>query len=168
MNARRVRLEWAEQTYWMQAAQTFAQLRDAQTQVSFSGYVVALRDEAEFAQWVGAQGPGKIRLIQRADGVEVQTAVGKVPGPDPEGPTLPARAGSLSHPSLQKVLVMLRERFGAEDGIWIVPSFGMPLSAVLSVVRTIGELPKESRFPYTALVFPRPPPQAAGYPSTGR
>jgi len=56
-------------------------------------FPVLLRDEAAFQRWLDEPKPGKIRVIQRADGFELMTNIGKLPGADPNGPTAPIRGG---------------------------------------------------------------------------
>jgi hypothetical protein len=128
-------------------------LRHASEPVAFK---LKLRDEEEFRRWLDEPKPGKIRIIQRSDGLELQTNVGKLPGADPNGPTLPLRGGRLDIANLRRGLARLLERFPQAKDSCLVPSFGVELSRIATVLSGYYRGPGEPMFSELCLVYPRP------------
>ena len=89
------------ETYLAQVAGWLAQLDDARAEVWLAhpdeaiAFRLTLRDESSFQAWLDEPVAGKVRIIQREDGFEVVTNMGKLPGWDPNGPTVPLRGGQL-------------------------------------------------------------------------
>jgi hypothetical protein len=117
---------------------------------------VRLRDEAAFRLWLDEPKPGKIRIIQRADGLELQTNIGKLPGADPNGPTVPLRGGQLDVAGARRALSRLKERFDEAQDVCVVPSFGTELGRVADVLTADYAGPRERSFDELCLVYPRP------------
>ncbi len=123
---------------------------------------VKLRDEANFNTWLDEGVAGKLRIIQRADGFELQTNMGKLAGADPKGPTVPTRGGSLDLVTLQKGLDRVKQRFTAAPDVCFMPSYA---TAFHDATRAIAAnwLSKESVvFAQACLVYPRPAVRDAG------
>lgn len=118
---------------------------------------LVLRDEAAFQAWLDEPKPGKVRVIQRADGYELSTNVGKLPGADPNGPSVPAYAGGLDIATLRHGLTLLHERFKKAEDACIVPSYGTELQKVASSLSGFFEGPDRPIFDEQCLVYPRPP-----------
>jgi len=119
-------------------------------------FPVLLRDEAAFQRWLDEPKPGKVRVIQRADGFELATNIGKLPGADPNGPTVPTRGGQMDVATLRKGLGRLRERFSNAEDACLVPSFGTELQAVARALSGFWSAPGEPVFPGVCLVYPAP------------
>jgi hypothetical protein len=125
-------------------------------------YRLTLKDETEFQAWLDEPKPGKIRIIQREDGLEVQTNVGKLPGIDPNGPTVPLRGGQLDVGALRRGLGRLKSRFDdAADVCW-VPSFGTELARVAEAMSGNYRGAGQRLFDQLCLVYPRPRPRDGG------
>lgn len=118
-------------------------------------FPVELRDERAFDAWLDEPKPGKIRIIQRQDGLELASAVGKLPGADPNGPTVPVRGGRLDVATTREGLQRLQLRFHASDAC-LVPSFGTELRAVGTVLSAFWSGAKDPLFERVCLVYPRP------------
>ncbi|WP_375741768.1 hypothetical protein NR800_18810 [Corallococcus interemptor] len=119
-------------------------------------YRVVLRDEQGFRAWLEEVAPGKLRVIQRADGFELTTSVGKLPGPDRNGPSVPVRGGRQDIATLRRELARLKTRFTTSDDLCLVPSFG---TEVVQVARALGGTyvaPREGLFDTLCLVYPTP------------
>src|SRR5260370_33156575 len=86
-------------------------------------FKLALKDERAFQSWLDQPIPGRIRVVQRADGLELQTALGKLAGPDPNGPTIPLREGQLDLRLLPQSLLSLQRRVEKQNRPALVPSF---------------------------------------------
>ena len=120
-------------------------------------FPVELRDEAAFDAWLDEPKPGKLRVVQRQDGLELVSGIGKIPGPDPNGPTVPVRGGRLDVATAREGLQRLQLRFHAPDAC-LVPSFGTELRAAATVLSAFWSGPREPMFERVCLVYPRPPP----------
>ena len=150
-----------ETTYVAELAPLLAALQDAHvtTWILHPGGAVAfpvtLRDEREFDVWLDEPRAGKLRVIQRQDGLELVTGIGKIPGPDPNGPTVPIRGGRLDVGTTREGLQRLQLRFHAPDAC-LVPSFGTELRAVATVLSAFWGGPNEPLFETVSLVYPRP------------
>jgi len=149
------------EVYMAELAPLFAALDDGKvpTWILHPGGAVAfpveLRDERAFDAWLDEPKPGKIRIIQRQDGLELVSGIGKLPGPDPNGPTVPVRGGRLDVATTREGLQRLQLRFHAPDAC-LVPSFGTELRAVGTVLSAFWSGPREPLFERVCLVYPRP------------
>jgi hypothetical protein len=150
-------------TYLAQVAPLLAALDDAGTETWLlhpSGKVafrVALRDAAAFDVWLHLPRPGALRIIERQDGLELVSNVGKLPGGDANGPTVPRRGGQLDVALAREGLERLKSRFAQADTLCVVPSFATELretGALLSAAWTSADGPL---FAALCLVYPRPP-----------
>jgi hypothetical protein len=157
-----VLLSFSPDTYLAQVAAWFARLDDAGLAVHLKhpdldvAYPVELRDEKAFQAWLDDPVPGKLRIIQRADGFELQTNVGKLAGPDPNGPTVPLRGGQFDLWNLHQGLEKIRGRFPEAPDLCLVPSFGMELHAVIRAMGANQPADSSALFPSWCLVYPRP------------
>ena len=120
-------------------------------------FPVKLRDEPAFQAWLDEATPGKIRVIQRADGFELVTNLGKLPGSDPNGPTIPLRGGQLDLHRLRLGLERLRGRFPDAPDCCFVPSFGMPVADVVRALAAASGGPGDELFQEFCIVYSRPP-----------
>ncbi|RKH12055.1 hypothetical protein D7V97_09680 [Corallococcus sp. CA053C] len=119
-------------------------------------YRLVLRDEAGFRAWLAEVAPGKLRIIQRADGFELTTSVGKLPGPDRNGPSVPVRGGRQDIASLRRELTRLKGRFTTSDDLCLVPSFGTELVQVARALGGTYVAPERALFDTLCLVYPTP------------
>ena len=150
-----------ERTYLVQVAPLLAKLDDGEVETWLLhpskrvAFRIVLRDESAFGRWLDEPKPGKVRIIQRSDGLELVTNMGKLPGFDPNGPTVPSLAGELDLSLLREGLAKLKERFGSEE-LCVVPSFGSPLQKTAELLT--GNYPAERAplFKELSLVYPRP------------
>jgi len=147
-------------TYLAQVAPLLAALDDAQLAVwllhdAGVAFPLRLRDERAFDTWLDQPTSGKLRVVQRQDGLELVSGVGKLPGPDPNGPTVPLRGGRLDIATARQGLQRLQQRFHAQDAC-LVPSFGTELRAVATALTAFWVGPKEPLFAELCLVYPRP------------
>lgn len=149
------------ETFLVQAAATLAALDDVGADVFLQhpeapvAWPVELRDEGAFQSWVDDPEPGKVRVIQRADGFEVQTNLGKLPGHDPNGPTVPARGGQLDLTTLARGLERVALKFKTNE-LCFVPSFGTELAQVHRAIAANWKSAETAWFPQACLVYPRP------------
>lgn len=150
------------ETYLAQAAGWLARLDDAEAEVWLAhpeaGIAVRLelRDEVAFRAWLDEPVPGKVRVIHRQDGFEVMTNLGKLPGGDPNGPTVPVRGGQLDLTTLQRGLQRVRQRFPEAPDVCFVPSFGIELSQTARSLVVDFAASDAPIFPSVCLVYPRP------------
>jgi hypothetical protein len=148
-------------TYLVQAAAVLARLDDVGADAFLKhpdaelAWPVDLRDEGAFQTWIDDPEPGKVRVIHRADGFELQTNLGKLPGQDPNGPTVPVRGGVMDLKTLQRGLERVATKFKTKD-VCFVPSFGMELSQVSRAIAANWTSSEVAWFPTTCLVYPRP------------
>jgi hypothetical protein len=149
-------------TYLAQVSALLAMLDDAKLetwilhpsrQVAFK---VTLRDEPAFQQWIDAPNPGNVRIIQRSDGLELQTNLGKLAGADPNGPTVPVKSGVLDVATLRRALGRLKQRFDQAADVCLVPSFGTELARSAIVLSGDYSAPGERIFGELCFVYPRP------------
>jgi hypothetical protein len=128
------------------------------------GFKVVLRDNAQFERWLAEPEPGKIRVIQRADGFELQTNIGKMPGSDSNGPTVPIRGGQLDIARLRRALERLKERFSKAPDSCLVPSYGTELPSIARALSGYYRAEGKRIFDQLCLVYPRAgqPPSDAG------
>ena len=106
------------------AAPLLALLNDAEARVFLAhpqgrvAYPLELLDEPAFAEWLDQPIPGRVRVIQREDGFELQTAVGKLPGPDRNAPSIPIRGGRQDLSVLREAMTRLKQRFRTDQAWW--------------------------------------------------
>lgn len=150
-----------EEVYMAELAPLLAALDDARVPAwvlhpsGAVAFLVDLRDEAAFDAWLDEPKAGKLRVVQRQDGLELVSAIGKIPGPDPNGPTVPVRGGRLDVATAREGLQRLQLRFHAPDAC-LVPSFGTELRAAATVLSAFWGGAKEPLFERVCLVYPRP------------
>ncbi len=151
-----------EDTYLAQLAPLLASIGDGKEELWLQhptapiAFKVTLRDAAHFQEWIDEPVPGKLRVIQRADGFELQTNLGKLPGGDPNGPTVPLRGGKMDLTTLQRGFQRIQGKFKSAPDVCFVPSFGTEFAKISSAM-AVNYLSAESAyFPETCLVFPRP------------
>lgn len=160
--ATRVLLVPAGDTYVAQASALLAKLDDAGAEVWLKhpdaaiAFAVQLRDEPAFRAWLDEPVAGKLRVIHRADGFELQTNLGKLPGPDVNGPTVPLRGGEMDLTTLQRGLEKISLRFKGAPDLCFVPSFGMALNDTVRAMAANYTDSSTSYFATTCLVYPRP------------
>lgn len=156
-----VRLDPEGETYLAQVLPFLSALDDANRTVWLSdprdhvAFRIDLRDEAEFQRWVDDPTPGKLRIIQRADGFELQTNMGKLPGADPNGPSVPNRGG-LDLPTLNKGLLLIKGRFKDAKDVCFVPTWGTSLADIAHAMQANFFESGEPIFSELCLVYPRP------------
>lgn len=147
--------------YLMQVAPLFSVLADRGSKVWLAhpegdfGYRLMLFDEAAYQHWIDLPEPGRLRVIMRGDGYELATSVGKLPGPDRNGPSVPLRQGRHDLGRLRLAFEALLDRFSTEDMICWVPSFGMELQTVARSLAATFEDDGDSMLERQCLVFPR-------------
>lgn len=108
----------------------------------------------DFGAWLDAEKPlGKIRIVMRADGLEVVTDRGKVPGPDRYGPSLPSPGARPDYAGVEDASRKLRARFRDEDTAGLVPSASIPVAQAARVLSLLNG-PQGERFEKTFLVYP--------------
>ena len=150
------------ETYLAQVAGLLTALDDASAEVWLAhpeapiAFRLALKDERAFQEWLDEPVAGKVRVIHRADGFEVSTNMGKLPGGDPNGPTVPLRGGQLDLEMLQRGLGRVHHRFPDAGDVCFVPSFGMELSKTAEAMAADFPRADAPIFPVTCLVYPRP------------
>ncbi len=158
----RVMLVAYADTYLAQVAPTLARLDDAGAVILIRhpdaeiAFPIRLRDEPAFQKWLDEPEPGKFRVIYRADGFELQTNMGHVPGQDPSGPTVPLRGGQLDLLTLQKGIEKVQARFKSAPDYCVVASFGSELSSIARILAANYVSAEVSYFKETCLVYPRP------------
>jgi hypothetical protein len=118
---------------------------------------LTLRDAPAFQAWIDEPVPGKVRVIHRADGFELQTNLGKLPGADPNGPTVPVRGGKMDLTTLQRGFVRVQAKFKSAPDVCFVPSFGMELQQIARALAVNYAKPDQPFFEGLCLVYPRPP-----------
>ncbi|WP_240359171.1 hypothetical protein [Pyxidicoccus trucidator] len=149
-------------TYLVQASELLVVLRDSAKEVWLKhpdapvAYRVVLRDEEGFRAWLAEVAPGKLRIIQRSDGFELTTSVGKLPGPDANGPSVPVRGGRQDLATLRRGLGLLKGRFKTSEDICLVPSFGTEVAQAARALGATYSAPGEPLFETLCLIFPTP------------
>ncbi|GMU63147.1 MAG: hypothetical protein AMXMBFR34_49100 [Myxococcaceae bacterium] len=151
-----------EGTYLVQVAPLLAALDDAKVEVWLKhpeadiAWRLALRDEPTFQRWLEEPVPGKLRVIHRADGFELQTNMGKLHGADPNGPTVPVRGGKMDLATLRRGFERVQSRFTDAPDYCFMPSFGMELAQTARAMVANQLSATEAFFDGTCLVYPRP------------
>jgi hypothetical protein len=149
------------ETYLVQAAALLAALDDVGADAYLQhpdepiAWPIDLRDEGAFQSWIDDPEPGKVRVIHRADGFELQTNLGKLAGQDPNGPTVPVRGGQMDLKTLQRGIERVAKHFKTKD-LCFVPSFGMELQQVSRAFAVNWSNAETAWFPTECLVYPRP------------
>ncbi|MCP3057994.1 hypothetical protein LXT21_04300 [Myxococcus sp. K38C18041901] len=149
-------------TFLAQVSELFAALRDSAGAVWLAhpdapvAYRLVLRDEEGFREWLAEVAPGKLRIIQRADGFELSTSVGKLPGPDANGPSVPVREGRQDLAMLRRGLGLLKGRFKQSEDLCLVPSFGTEVAQAARALGAVYAAPGEPLFETLCLVYPTP------------
>jgi len=150
-------------TYLAQVAPLLAALDDAAVaswllhpngQVAFQ---LTLRDAPAFDAWLHRPVPGALRIIQRQDGLELVSNVGKLPGGDANGPTVPRRGGQLDVALAREGLQRMKKRFPEAEGLCVVPSFATELRETATVLTAAWAAADQPLFASLCLVYPRPP-----------
>lgn len=151
-----------EDTFVAQVSAQLATLDDARREVWLKhpeapiAFKVKLRDATAFQSWIDEPVPGKVRVIHRGDGFELQTNLGKLPGADPNGPTVPLRGGKMDLTTLQRGFTLVQAKFKAAPDVCFAPSFGMELSKVSRALAVNYVSPESAYFGELCLVYPRP------------
>ncbi|MFP2928394.1 hypothetical protein ACLESO_25010 [Pyxidicoccus sp. 3LG] len=149
-------------TFLVQTSELLTVLRDSVKAVWLKhpdgpvAYPLVLRDEDGFREWLAEVAPGKLRIIMRADGFELTTSVGKLPGPDPNGPSVPVRGGRQDIATLRRGLGLLKGRFKTSEDICLVPSFGTEVAQAARALGGVYTAPGEPLFETLCFVFPTP------------
>jgi hypothetical protein len=149
-------------TFLAQASELLATLRDVAGEVWLLhpdapvAYRLLLRDEQGFQAWLAEVAPGKLRIIQRADGFELTTSVGKLVGPDPNGPSVPVRGGKQDLARLRQGLGLLKGRFQTSEELCLLPSFGTEVAQAARTLSGAYTAPGEPLFETLCLVYPTP------------
>ncbi len=166
--AKRVLLLPVDDTYLAQASALLAKLDDAGADVWLKhpdaniAFGLQLRDESSFQNWLDEPVAGKLRVIHRTDGFELQTGLGKLPGPDVRGPTVPVRGGKMDLTTLQRGMKQISNRFRGAPDLCFVPSFGMSLNDTARAMAANFVDETTAYFPTTCMVYPRPRARDAG------
>ena len=151
-----------QETYLAQLAPLLATLAAGKDEVWLKhveapiAFKLKLRDAPEFQAWIDEPVPGKLRVIQRGDGFELQTNLGKLPGGDPNGPTVPLRGGKLDLTTLQRGFQRIQAKFKSAPDVCFVPSFGTELEEISRAMAVNYVSADTAYFPETCLVYPRP------------
>ena len=150
-------------TYLAQVTALLAVLDGASAQVWLSlpeapglAWPVQLRDEANFNAWLDEPMAGKLRIVQRSDGFELQTNMGKLAGADPKGPTVPTRGGALDLVTLQRGLERVKQRFAQAPDVCFMPSYGTSLHDAARAVASNWLAKDKVVFAGACMVYPRP------------
>jgi hypothetical protein len=156
-------LTFDDETYLAQISERLAALDDSDAEVWFKhphkdvAFRVKLMDEAAFQQWLTEPVPGQLRIVQRSDGLELTTNMGKLPGFDPNGPSIPVRGGKLDIPTLRASLEKLKQRFGSKaKQVCLLPSFGTELWKITEVMSGTFRANGDAIYEELCLVYPRP------------
>lgn len=164
-----VLLSFDADAYLAQQLPLLARLDDAGAEVwlqspdvSAIAWPVKLRDEANFNVWLDDGGPGKLRIVHRTDGFELQTNMGKLAGADARGPTVPTRGGSYDLVMLQKGLDRVKARFTAAADVCFMPTYAMPMRDAIRAIATNWISKDSVVFGGACLVYPRPATRDAG------
>jgi hypothetical protein len=150
-------------TYLAQVAPLLAALDDAGVEtwllhpLGKVAFHVSLRDAPTFDAWLHEPKPGALRVIERQDGLELVSNVGKLPGSDANGPTVPRRGGQLDVALAREGLERLKGRFADANTLCVVPSFATELRETASLLTAAWTSEDGPLFASVCLVYPRPP-----------
>ncbi|MBI5481638.1 MAG: hypothetical protein HY906_22470 [Deltaproteobacteria bacterium] len=148
------------ETFFAQAAALLTRLDDGGFDVWLAhpdvdgAYQVDLRDETRFQMWLEEATPGKLRVVQRADGFELQTNMGKLPGPDANGPSVPARGGKMDLATLQRGLSKVKSRFTEAPDVCFMPTFGTDVGDVVRALAANSLSADAPVYAQLCLVYP--------------
>jgi hypothetical protein len=117
---------------------------------------LSLWDAPTFDAWLHEPKPGALRIIQRQDGLELVTNVGKLPGGDANGPTVPRRGGQLDVALAREGLERLKSRFSDADTLCVVPSFATEVRETAALLSAAWASADGPLFTALCLVYPRP------------
>ncbi len=164
-----VLLSFDADAYLAQQLPLLARLDDAGAQVWLQSpdvptlaWPVKLRDEANFNAWLDESVAGKLRIVHRTDGFELQTNMGKLAGNDAKGPTVPTRGGAYDLVTLQKGLDRVKGRFAAAPDVCFMPTYAMPMHDAIRAIATNWLTRDSVVFAEACLVYPRPSQRDAG------
>ena len=155
-------------SFMAQTSELLEVLRDSAAEVWLKhpdaavAYRLVLRDEEGFREWLAEVAPGKLRIIQRSDGFELSTSVGKLPGGDPNGPSVPVRGGKQDIATLRKGLERLKGRFKTAEDLCLVPSFGTEVAQAARALSGVYTALGEPLFETLCLIYPTPPRRSDG------
>jgi hypothetical protein len=158
-------------TFLAQTSELFATLRESAREVWLLhpdapvAYRLVVRDEQGFQAWLAEVAPGKLRIIQRQDGFELTTSVGKLPGPDANGPSIPVRGGKQDIATLRTGLGKLKGRFTTSEDLCLVPSFGTELAQAARALSGVYVAPGEPLFETLCFIYPTPKAPGEGPPA---
>jgi hypothetical protein len=150
------------ETYLAQLAPLLAALDDAGQETwllhpsAKVAFQLTLRDGPAFDAWLHESKPGALRIVQRQDGLELVSNVGKLPGSDANGPTVPRRGGQLDVTLAREGLNLLKRRFPEARMLCVVPSFGTELRETAAVLTAAWSSADGPLFDSLCLVYPRP------------
>ena len=94
----------------------------------------------------------------RPDGFELSTSVGKLPGPDANGPSVPVRGGRQDIATLRLGLSRLKGRFKTSEDLCLVPSFGTEVAQAARALSGVYTAPGEPLFETLCFIYPTPGP----------
>jgi hypothetical protein len=117
---------------------------------------LSLWDAPTFDTWLHEPKPGALRIIQRQDGLELVSNVGKLPGADANGPTVPRRGGQLDVALAREGLERLKSRFSDADTLCVVPSFATEVRETAALLTAAWANADGPIFSALCLVYPRP------------
>ena len=101
------------------------------------------RPASALGPWMDAERPlAKIRLMVRADGMEIVTARGKIPGPDRYGPSVPTKGGRHDAALLSQSLAKLAAYFPDENHVALLASPQTSAQTVAMALDTLGHASK--------------------------
>jgi hypothetical protein len=158
-----VLLAFDAETYLAQTLELLALLDDAgarvwlgSADVATLAWPVKLRDESNFNAWLDEPVAGKLRVIHRSDGFELQTNMGKLAGGDPKGPTVPTRGGAYDLVTLQKGLERVKQRFTGAPDVCFLPTYAMAMHDATRAIAANWLSKDAVVFAEACLVYPRP------------
>lgn len=152
-----------EDTFLVQVAPLLERLDDERREVWLKhpdanlAFRVKLRDATRFQAWIDEPAPGKVRVIHREDGFELTTNLGKLPGADPNGPTVPVRGGQMDLTTLQKGFERVQAKFREAPDVCFVPAYGIELQKIARAMSVDYFDADTPYFKELCLVYPRPP-----------
>jgi hypothetical protein len=117
---------------------------------------LSLWDAPTFDAWLHEPKPGALRIIQRQDGLELVSNVGKLPGGDANGPTVPRRGGQLDVALTREGLERLKSRFSDAETLCVVPSFATEVRETAALLTAAWASADAPLFAALCLVYPRP------------
>lgn len=150
------------ETYLSQAAPLLAKLADEKREVWLKhpdadlAFKLTLRDAPQFQAWIDELVAGKVRVIHRQDGFELTSNMGKLPGGDPNGPTVPVRGGRMDLTTLQRGFMKMQDRFRDAPDVCFAPAYGLELAQIARAMSANYFTADKPYFKELCLVYPRP------------